>query len=94
MIRKRYTIAQKQKIIAKIEEKENIGETFVGACQNIGISPSTAHLWKKQKQKFETTLKTKKSLGAGFQSILKPYEEQLIQWLFDQRHVGLPVSIA
>ena len=92
MGRTRLTNGQKVKIIADYEIRFANGESKKKIAARHGIQTKQLRDWVKKKAKLASTLTKKKSINRGKQSALKPYEDEIMGWAFDQRDRGNPMS--
>jgi len=92
MGRSRLTNGQKVKIIADFETRFANGESKRKIAASHGIQPKQLRDWVKKKTKLASALTKKKSISRGGKSRLKPFEDEIMGWAFDQRDRGNPVS--
>ncbi|KAG7345984.1 transposase [Nitzschia inconspicua] len=100
--RKRYSISQRLSMARMLQTRSDNGESLRSIARDLEVDPSQLRRWRSQIPQFEESLTprhgTSVNAGAGSthrgrKSILHEVEDKLLEYIWEQREQGLPVSI-
>jgi hypothetical protein len=103
MARRSYTISLMLSMVRTSETRcDENGVSLRSVARELGVDSSQLRRWKTQKALFEQFLRRRHganinrgatTLHPGYKSCLHEIEDQLLQFIWDEREQGLPVSI-
>ena len=92
--RRRFTLQEKLVYLQVVWWKVDKGLSLWEASKLINISHKQILDWKKQVEKMKSkNNQHAKSLGDGVTSILSPYADSLLSFIFEMRETGMAVSV-
>lgn len=97
MVDHRRLISNKEKhsLVLKVNQQIATGSSLRAACRENNISPNQFRKWRKP-EVFDQLLNSRRgaySLHQGRVSVLQQFEDEIVQWLFQHREQGMPISI-
>jgi hypothetical protein len=91
------TIGNKLEILRQVEEMQKNGCSLRGAAKEFNVQANQIRRWRKQFGTRSNSLQNRnmnaRSVCRGRVSLLEPFEDEILQWLFSLREQGMPVSI-
>ena len=92
--RRRFTLQEKLMYLQVIRRKVDKGLSLREASKSINISHKQILNWKRQAEKMKSkNNQHAKSLGDGVTSLLSPYTDNLLSFIFKMRERGMTVSV-
>ena len=91
--RRRFSNQYKLSLLRKIDELVAHGLSREQACKHLNIDSRQYRSWSTMKDQLKAHNPRALSTDPGRDSILKPYTEQILRFIFEQREQGVEVSI-
>ena len=90
--RKYFTINQKILLVRSCDERPE-EQSIRAFCRLHSIQPHQYREWKKNIAKFTLSRSSAKTTHVGFPSSLEPFTDDILEWIINQREIGVAVSI-
>jgi hypothetical protein len=92
----RYTVVDKLAIVEEWLAKKELKVPLKTVARHYDLQPSQLKRWVAKVDELRAAAKespTQVTLGRGRPSMLEPFKEELLQWLFEFRQDGMAVSV-